>query len=212
MNEPLQLKYITAEYLAQFLPKNPIIIEAGAHKGRDALKFHAQWPESTLYCFEPVPHLFKQLKEATQHIPSIHCFNLALNDKKGAAVFYESVGKIDAASSLFEPDEYFKEKPIVFNQIEVNTITLDQWAQNQNVTHVDLMWLDLQGAELSALKGAISLLPCVKAIHTEVNLIERYKGAPLYDELKLWLESQGFYVAAEALYKITWGNALFLKK
>ena len=49
--------------IKQFLPKNPVIVEAGAHIGRDTLKMHAIWPQATIHAFEPVPPLFKQLKK-----------------------------------------------------------------------------------------------------------------------------------------------------
>jgi FkbM family methyltransferase len=212
MQKPLQLRYITKEFIAQFLPEDPITLEAGAHKGKDTLAMHAQWPKSMIHTFEPVPHLYEKLKEKVSDIPSIHCYQLALNYQIGTATLYESIGKIDAASSLLAPHDYFNEKPIQFIQIEVPTITIDAWTHENDIKKIDFMWLDLQGAELSVLKAAGNILKTVKVIHTEANLIERYKNSPLYPELKDWLESQGFEVIAESFYKGSWGNILLIKK
>ena len=32
-------------YIAQFLPQNPIIIEAGAHRGTDTIAMSRHWPQ-----------------------------------------------------------------------------------------------------------------------------------------------------------------------
>lgn len=209
--KPVQLSYITKEYIAPFLPKNPVIIEAGAHKGKDTLALHNQWPESTIYAFEPVPELFEILKNTTAHIPSIHTYNYALSNAQGTRILYQCTGKIDAASSLFKPGDYFQEKPVHFNPIQVPVTTLDLWATQHTITHVDFFWLDLQGGELDLLYGAQELLKTARVIHTEANLIKRYQSIPLYHELKHYLESCGFEVQAEAFYKKVWGNVLFVK-
>ncbi len=210
--KPVQLNYITKEYIAQFLPENPTILEAGAHKGKDTLALHNQWPESTIYAFEPVPELFEILKNTTAHIPSIHTYNYALSNAQGTRILYQCTGKIDAASSLFKPGDYFQEKPVHFNPIQVPVTTIDLWATQHTITYVDFLWLDLQGGELDLLHGAETLLKTVKVIHTEVNLIERYKSIPLYPTIKNYLAQYGFRPQAEALYKTVWGNVLFVKE
>ena len=45
-------------FIAQFLPENPVILEAGAHVGTDTVEMVNLWPKCTVYAFEPVPELF----------------------------------------------------------------------------------------------------------------------------------------------------------
>jgi FkbM family methyltransferase len=207
-----QLSYISKEYIAQFLPKNPIIIDAGAHKGRDTLEFIAQWPLCTVHAFEPVPALFEVLKTRTAEIKNVHVYPFALSEKMSIQTFYLSDHKKNAVSSLLEPDQIKQQLPAVqFNHVNVQTITLDDWAIQCNISTVDLIWLDVQGAELAVFKGATELLQSVKAIHCEVSLVERYKNQPLYPEIKAFLATRGFTLQAEALYRQTWGNSLFIK-
>lgn len=204
---------ITKELIASFLPNNPIILEAGAHKGRDTLKMVKQWPQGTFYCFEPVPAMFELLNKAVDGMPHVHCYQLALAGSNGTATFHVSSGRSDAASSLYEPAEYALEHPdTIFNDITVKTSTLDSWATEHKVKRIDFMWLDMQGGELAMLQAGTNVLKTVTAICSEVNLIERYAGAPLYSTYKAWMESQGFYVAYEHLFKTTWGNVLFVRK
>jgi len=76
---------------------------------------------------------------------------------------------------------------------------------------VDLLWLDLQGYELDVLKAGLAVLENVQAIYTEVNLKELYVGAPLYGELREWLEVRDFKVEVEDIPWEDGGNVLFVR-
>jgi FkbM family methyltransferase len=171
------------------------------------------WPESTIHSFEPVPHIFQQLTDNTSHLSNAYRYNYALSDKNETHTMHISSGRSDACSSLLQPCEELMTSPhITFEStVEVETITLDTWADKHAINHIDFLWLDLQGAELKALRGAESILKTVSVIQVEINKTERYKGAVLYPELKEWLLSQGFQVDTETWFKTTWGDALFVK-
>lgn len=203
---------ITKSFIAQFLPVNPLILEAGAHIGRDTVKMSKLWPEGTIYAFEPVPELFKQLVENTKTYKNIFCFPSALSDKVGEAALYVSSGASTAASSLLEPYEYTKKRPEVqFTPIQVPTTTLDTWAQEQQVDHIDFMWLDMQGHELTVLEAAPRIFRTVKALLIEVSLTERFKKNPLYDEVRSWVENQGFNAIQEDIPKHDKINIFFVR-
>lgn len=204
---------ITKEYIKTLLPEKPIILEAGAHKGRDTVKMLKIWPHGTFYCFEPSPSIYQQLITAVGDKPNVHTYQLALASHNGSASFHVSSGRSDAASSLLTPQEYAQEHPdTIFTDIEVKTITLDTWAQQEQVERIDFMWLDMQGGELNMLKSGTEILKTVQVICSEVNLSHRYTDAPLYAEYKAWMESQGFYVTHEHFFKPTWGNVLFVNE
>ncbi len=201
---------ISKELIQQFLPENPIILEAGAHIGRDTIKMVRVWPKAQIHAFEPVPALFTKLKQTTFEYSNIHCYSYALSDHQGNATLYESHG-IDAVSSLHKPNDYFH-IAATFTPITVPTITIDEWAKQHTIGSIDFMWLDLQGHELNALQGALNTLKTTKVILTEINLVARYEHAILYHELRQWLESHNFILHQEALHKKEWGNALFISK
>lgn len=186
---------ILKKQISQYLPLNPIIVESGAHIGRDTLRMSKLWPTAQLYAFEPVLYLYEQLTERIKNSPNVTCYNLALSDHTGTETFYVSSGASSAVSSFYEPHEYIKERPnVFFNKTEVPTITLDAWAQNQGITQVDFMWLDMQGAELKVLKASPNILKTAKAMVIEASLTERFKDTPLYDELSSWIASVGFKI------------------
>lgn len=208
---PTNTKNIPKTVLAQYLPPHPIIIEAGAHIGRDTIKMVNLWSTSIIHAFEPVPALFEQLTAKAAQYPSIHCYQLALSNQSGTSTFFMSSGRSTATSSLLEPTTLLS-PAIIFDPIEVTTVTLDEWARKNVIHSVDFLWLDMQGAELKALQGGTTLLKTVHAIYTEVNLVARYKKAPLYLDIKEWLQAQRFTVALEAFDGSDWGNVLFIKQ
>ncbi len=204
---------ILKEWIKQFLPDNPIILEAGAHIGRDTIKLSKVWPHGTIYAFEPVPELFAQLVERTRQKSNIHPIKLALSDISGKADMHVSTGASTAASSLLEPYEYKTQRPQVhFHPLEVETCRLDSWAAQQGLKAIDFLWLDMQGYELKVLQAAPLMLSTVKAILIEASLSERFKGNPLFDEVITWLEAHGFKALRHDEPKHQKVNIFFISK
>ncbi len=202
---------ISKEFIKTLLPENPIIVEAGAHRGRDTIKLAKLFPLATIHAFEPIITLFSELQEKIADYPHIISYNYALGNSTGTANIYISSGTSDAASSLLKPELYSSERPGVLFNAENNiiTMTLDDWATAHNIEFIDFMWLDMQGYEYAALSAGPKILSTVSLIHTEVNYTQRYTGHPLFSDYKNWLELQGFSLVLEAKKTQTWGNALF---
>lgn len=76
----------------------------------------------------------------------------------------------------------------------------------------ELCNLDIQGAELAALRGFGSILSRVNAIYTEVNKAELYEGCAKIDEIDEYLSREGFHrVATRWVLGFGWGDALYLR-
>ncbi len=206
---------INKNYIRQFLPSNPIVIDAGAHVGGDSIEMCRLFKGSKVHAFEPVPAIFQLLKHNTRKFNRITCHTVALSNRNGEQVMHVSSGASDGSSSFLQPKEHLNDHPDVFfnTDITVQTQTLDAWAAQQQLDHIDLLWLDMQGFELEVLKASSVILPTVKAIHMEVSTRPTYEGVPLYGEVKAWMESKGFQVRVEAI-PTGWdmGNVLFVRK
>lgn len=205
---------LSKKYIFKFLQKKPIIIEAGAHMGTDTCEMARIRPKSTIYSIEPVPELFNELTRRTAKYPNIKCFQMALGERTETSLMNKSSGNSDASSSILDPKEHLKCHPDVLfkEKIEIDVITLKDFCSINHINKVDFLWLDLQGYELNVLKVSEEILRSVKAIYTEVSLIENYSGSALYPELKGWLESAGFKVKKEKIDWMDGGNVLFVKK
>lgn len=211
----------TIDTLAPYLPDNPIIVEAGAFIGNDTVKMAKRWPHATIHAFEPVPEIFARLQENTKEYKNIILYNKALSDTNGFASLYiaekhEKPGIPTQAGSLHAPKERLALSAIHFPRtITVPTITLDAWAQQHAITHIDMLWLDLQGHELAVLKHATTLLITTKLVLTEVAFVEAYEQQPTVSNVFSWAEKAGFECVGRDFvdyHQWFFGNLLFLKK
>jgi FkbM family methyltransferase len=208
---------IAKERMKAFLPANPIILEAGAADGSDTLEMSSVFPDATIYALEPIPDIFRQMKNTVKGCRNVKTFQVGLSDKTGKARFNLSTdeqGEILSSSSLLTPKEHKTVHPhILFDSsIEIDTITIDGFCLENNISHIDLLWIDLQGYEFQVLKASPNILKTVRVIHTEVSLIEAYEHTVLYPELKEWLISEGFSVEIEELPFKDMGNVVFVRR
>ncbi len=186
-------------FAAAFLPKDPVIVEAGGYNGDDSVRIARFWPLGKLFSFEPVPEHFHEVYKKSRSCPNMTCFQKALSDRNGVATFYlsEQSGKVVGSSSLLPPTGHLTCDPsILFPAVlEVETITLDDWARQQGIGKVNFLWLDMQGYELNMLKASKLVLDA-DVIYTEVAFIELYEGQYLYEDIISWMNANGFRLAA----------------
>ena len=203
---------ISKKRIIKYLSDDPIIVEAGAHIGIDTIEMSKLWPKGTIHAFEPVSNIFEQLSTNTRQFNNVNRYKLALGNKTEKRKIFISSGISNASSSLLRPKEHLKMHPdVLFEQDElVDVITLNDWVKKYNINRIDFLWLDLQGNELAVLKAAEELIPEVRVIYTEINLIENYEGCSLYSEIKAYLYVLGFSLHKEKLPWADAGNALFV--
>jgi hypothetical protein len=71
--------------------------------------------------------------------------------------------------------------------------------------------IDVQGAELQAIKGMGNLVRAVDAIYCEVNKEELYEGCAVVNEIDEYLKNYHFQrVATRWIIGKGWGDALYL--
>jgi len=72
--------------------------------------------------------------------------------------------------------------------------------------------LDIQGAELKALKGLGPYIDQFDCIYTEVNTRELYAGCALLPQLDDWLRWHGFWRMRTTMYEnCGWGDAVYIR-
>ena len=119
------------------------------------------------------------------------------------------------SSSIFNFGTHAVEHPHIF-EIErrrLKSITLNTLFERNNIPHdrYDFINIDIQGAELKALKGAERILPHIKAIYAEVNEKMLYEGAALLPELDEYLAAFNFKRVITNITRHGWGDALYIK-
>ena len=72
--------------------------------------------------------------------------------------------------------------------------------------------LDIQGAELLALKGFLKGLEKIEYVYTEVNSGEVYKDCAKIEELDFFLKEYNFERVETNMTQYEWGDAFYRKK
>jgi FkbM family methyltransferase len=194
------------------------IVEVGARDCGETLDFHATFPQARIYTFECNPATLPKCRAAVLGKSAITLIECAVSNASGPVTFYSidpEHTKTDAedgnpgGSSLLQASGKYELETYVQKPVTVEAITLSDAFRKQGIQTADLLWMDIQGAELMALEGAGDRLKDVKLIHTEVEFVEIYAGQPLFPEIKGWLEARGFVFLGFTTYSRHFGDAVF---
>jgi FkbM family methyltransferase len=137
--------------LKSFLKPGMVFLDLGANVGYfSAIAAALVGVHGRVFAFEPAPNCFTRLQRNLSVFPQAFVYNCAASDRPGQTGFYLH-SKEDGWGSLFS-DQDLRER------IEVNTIRLDDWAQDAAIERVDFLKIDIEGGEYRALLGAQALL------------------------------------------------------
>lgn len=203
--------------LAQFLPENPMIIEAGAYKGRDTAKLAQRFPLGQIHAFEPLRTAFPQLEDTMRAYPYVFLHNNALDRTSGVKDFYICHGTYsqnpvyEFHSSLLKPTN--SSAIHLLGPIEsVSCISLADFCRDNGIEQIDMLWLSAEGNELQILEGAEGLLHNVSLIYVRSQLYPTRIGITLFENLKRYLEGKGFILLSHFYLKNIHGDALFVRR
>jgi FkbM family methyltransferase len=136
-----------------------ICLDVGANIGDTTVNLlRLVGSEGRVFAFEPVPHLFRQLEE-----------NIALNSLASAVSLHRiALSKETGTSKIGIAEQGYtnqgmaalhNEGPLRFSQtIDIETVTLDDFVQTQKLVRIDLIKIDIQGAESWFFEGGKSTL------------------------------------------------------
>lgn len=117
------------------------------------------------------------------------------------------------SSSLLKPKAHLNKYPrIRFEKsVTVRTATLDALVEREELTGYNLLWVDVQGAELMVLRGGERTLRQMDALALEVNFCEMYEGCVFADELDAWLAERGFGRVMTHKTGRGWADAFYVR-
>ena len=190
------------------------IIHIGAHDGEEITLYQALGTERVLFV-EANPTVFERLKANIAGHRNVQAVNCAIGNYDGTVNL--RVTSFDQSSSILPLKRHQEIYPYIqeTHQISVQSRTLDTLLQELEINPAEFNFLiiDIQGAELLALQGALTVLKHIEAIITEVNYEELYEGCALIDQLDEFLDKQGFErVATATPFHPSWGDAFYVKK
>lgn len=191
------------------------VIHVGAHQAGE-LEDYLRMGFSKILYVEANPALIPALRAKAQaHGGKVIIVHAAASDADGTVRL--RVTSMDQSSSILPLAKHKDIYPSIREvaQVEVRGRRLDTLLAEEGLRAEDFNFLnlDIQGAELMALRGATGLLAGIEAVNTEVNLQELYQGAGLLGELEQFMAKLGFGRAAMVTpWHPSWGDAFYVRK
>ena len=146
----------------------PLILDLGANIGVAVRYFKAKYPEADVIAYEADPGISEVLRRNCEHLPGVVVHGLAVGGEAGQAVFSISG---DDAGRLDNP-----ETAATGGRATVEVVSLASILDSVD-REVDLLKIDIEGAEVEAVLGAIDQLGRVRRMfieyHSEVDSPQR---------------------------------------
>lgn len=186
------------------------VLHIGAHYGEE-LSYYDILSYRPVWWIEAEVASFKVLKEHVKSYNDQHCINACVADEVKPVTFHTANN--GQSSSILELGTHAQEHPdVVYTGSDTMiATTVDILADKKAIGQANFMNLDIQGAELMALKGAVNYLKNVDYIYSEVNEKELYKGCVQLPELDEWLKEQGFELVELSWTQHGWGDGFWVR-
>ena len=190
------------------------IIHIGAHKAEELNDYLASRVFDIVWV-EGNEKLYSALKDKLKFLTENKVFNAIISDKDDQEIIFHITNNGESSSILeLERHKIHHPQIHVTESVSGKTKTFDTLA-NENkldLSKYDFLNLDIQGAELMALKGMPDTLKTIKYVYTEVNTGEVYKNCAKIEELDEYLKTFGFDRVETHITEYEWGDAFYIKK
>lgn len=202
------------------LPDRPahVIFDVGARDCEDSGLFAQTFADATVHAFECNPDTLPACRKMAASNGRIRLNENAVSDRAGRISFYqtdpdrtltEAPALAPGTSSMFVATGNYPEERYAQRKIDVEAITLEDYIRKQAIPAVDILWMDVQGAEVLVLKGLGKRIGDLACIHAEVEFFEIYEGQAMYRDVDTLLRSLGFRLAGFTSYSRYAADAVY---
>lgn len=192
------------------------VFHVGANDGAECEDYVNAGVRNVVW-IEAIPQVFEQLEKRIVKYPSMLSFNCCVADEDNKEVTFNVSSNRGESSSFLELGTHAIVHPDVTytSSFKTKTIRIDTLLKKTGIdlSRYNFLNMDLQGAELFALKGMGDELHKIKYAYLEVNWKELYKGCALLHEVKEYMASFGFeFMEAVEAGRTSWGDGFWMKR
>jgi FkbM family methyltransferase len=187
------------------------IFDVGANDGTQGFGYALQYPQMTVYAFEPTPELVEKIiiglqtieKQNNRRLNNYRIVQKAVSDFDGSATFNVAGQKDWGCSSLHEFETGLEKKWSgrtdlkVTHQIEVEVTRLDTFCESEGITHIAMLHCDTQGSDMAVMRGLGNFRSCLERGQIEVAISKTtalYKNQHYLKDSVIELASWGFEI------------------
>lgn len=192
------------------------ILHVGANTGQEAEAYEKSGVNNVVW-IEALPHVYDKLLQHVSKFNHISINACVSNSDIEIVTFHESNNEAQS-SSFLELGTHKQAHPDVhyIKSYQMITTRLDTLLNNAEIIDIgnklDMLVMDIQGAEMLALEGLGDRINQFNKIYLEVNTKEVYEGCALFPEIVAYLNKKGFYKRDLKIFDHWgWGDCLFTR-
>ncbi len=157
---------VTRQEYAVELAKRPVtIVDAGANIGLASAYFASRYPDARILAVEPEAQNYDLLLKNTAPYPNIQAVRAALWSESGV------IGVVDSGTGAWGFRTEALTDAMAANS--VRAATLDELLDEHDFDHVDLLKVDIEGAEVEVFADTSAWIDRVNVVVAELH--ERYR-------------------------------------
>lgn len=200
------------------------VFDVGSYHGEWTATYRRLFPDAHIFAFEPFPESRAVVESAFKGQPSVTVVAAAVGDAPGERSFYAN--QAAATNSLLRVDArtdaslVSHELLALRSEIVVPVITVDQFCKENRIDRLNLLKIDVQGAETLVLRGASEMLNrrAIDLIYTELQIMHHYQGQSYYFDVCEYLHRSGYDLyglynfAVSGVGRFGWADAIFVPR
>ena len=194
------------------IPKPCRLLHIGANGGQEASYYEAHAIQA--WHVEAIPELFQTLKAHCQQFKHQTPILACISDEPGKEVVFHVASNSGLSSSLLGLGRHAVANPSItyVRSINLASATIDSLIESGVLpSEIDFLVLDVQGAELLALKGAQGLLASgsLRGALIETSVHPLYEGGSTYLDVSALLQRHGLYMCEAIFNKNGWCDVIY---
>ncbi len=199
-----------------------IIFDIGANVGESSKLYLDKFPNSHIYCFEPVSVTFRQLQNNLKGNKHVDCYQLAFGSAKGRGKMVLQGGYSDMFFLLNQSKESAINSNVLTESVDV--VTLDEFCYAKEIDRISYLKIDTEGGDLEVLKVAVNMLTeqRIDCVQVEAGMNPNNNRHVPLEFLKKFLESHKYFLFgiyeqmsedwAKGEPHLRWTNLLFISQ